>query len=206
MPNPVKFLLTGDVYCAWNAFSYVAPVPNKMQDGDLVVWSWSGNSRNPSSKSTHGLLRASVVYRGRRHLLKLNRSRLHAWLRYQSEDDREEKLGHVIRELRALKGRLVTKSRFGYAVEPDDPPACSAAGKPSPAKPVPAAGDPVQCAAVRRAPGVVAPTVAAVPIATRPTAPVAMEHGPARPTPVNVKPPRRKRRRRAVDERQLILL
>lgn len=193
--------LTGAVYCDWNAFDFVAPLPDAKywKAGDLVVWSWSGDSKSPSSRSHDGLFAVSVVTDKRslrRSKLKVKRTRVHRNLPFSSERDREEQLRKLVTELQGLQGRVASKARFGYEVQLPDPPAkAPAAVAAAPAPSTPSAIEPPTL--VRRgrvkpgirseAPGP-APQVVAIVVAVIP-----------------VKPARR-RRRKPVDPRQGVLL
>jgi hypothetical protein len=208
MTKPKFVTLSGNVYCDWTAFSLsgIAPMPTQLEDGDIVVWSWSGKRREPSSNPFTGLLRVSVVHRGKRHFLKQRRSPIHAWLKFSSDRNREENLRKVVNELRTLRGRLAQKSKFGWWVQPqeqapavDDTAAQMIAGRPSRrVKPGIDRELPKVVAAPGVAPQKVVPPPAAIEQAMSPPAP--------RVAPTYVKPPKRKQRARVVDDRQLPLL
>lgn len=118
MAKNAPILLSGTVYCDWNAFTFVSPMPDRLQTGDLVIWSWSGDSKKPSSKSQSGLLRVSVFDGKNRRLLKVKHTRVHHVLRYRDEAEREKRLGPLVSELRALKGRYAIIATRGYEVAP----------------------------------------------------------------------------------------
>lgn len=110
--------LTGRVYCDWNCFTLMCPMPNVLQRGDIVIWGWSGDSKKPSSRSTGGLLRVSVFDGKNRKTLKVKRTRVHQHLKFDGERAREQKLSALIPELRALSGRTLTAATGGLEVAP----------------------------------------------------------------------------------------
>lgn len=118
MAKNTAILLSGNVYCDWNAFTFASPMPDRLQTGDLVIWSWSGDSKKPSSKSQSGLLRVSVFDGKKRRLLKVKHTRVHPVLRYRDEAEREKRLGPLVSELRALKSRHAIIATRGYEVAP----------------------------------------------------------------------------------------
>jgi hypothetical protein len=140
--------LTGTVYCDWNAtFVEISRVPanEHLAPGDLIVWSWSGDKRAPSSRSHSGVLRASVVVGVR----KMRRAQFHVHhivdeesLMFSNDEQRERRLVVLVDELRRLVGRRIQEVRFGYTVLPADRPSVRnvvAAGETKPdTKPVPA--------------------------------------------------------------------
>jgi hypothetical protein len=135
---PLK--LTGRVYCDWNCFTMLAPRPDTLQTGDLLVWSWSGDSKKPNSKSSKGLLRVSVFDGKERRTLKVKRTKLHGHLRFETDGERERKLSSLLPELRALKDRELVKATGGFEVAPLPP---APAPEPAPA-PAPAAQPPAK--------------------------------------------------------------
>lgn len=118
MAKNQPIVLSGRVYCSWNAFTFVHPVPDRLQTGDLVIWSWSGDSRKPSSNSKNGLLRVSVFDGKKRRTLRVKHSRVHRLLSFHDEGQRETHLSALVRELRALKGRSAEHTAGGYTVAP----------------------------------------------------------------------------------------
>jgi hypothetical protein len=162
--------LTGNVFCDWNCFTFLCPKPEVLGRGDLIVWSWSGDSKKPQSKSGAGLLRVSVWDGKRRKNLKVKRTKVHAHLKFDGESERERKLSALIPELRALKARELTKGKGGLEVAPFAvAPATTAQPEPTPTpKPVaPPAAKPTVAPAAK-------PTVAPAtkPVATAATTPV----------------------------------
>ncbi len=119
MKRPSKkspIVLTGRVFCDWNCFTMMCPAPDVVKSGDLIVWSWSGDSKTPSSKSSGGLLRVSVYDGKRRKALKVKRTRVHQHLKFDGEVLRERKLSALIPELRALVGRTLVPAQGGLEV------------------------------------------------------------------------------------------
>lgn len=110
--------LTGRVYCDWNCFTMMAPKPDVVERGDLIIWGWSGDSKKPQSKASAGLLRVSVFDGKTRRTLLVKRTRLHSQLKYSGERERENKLSVLIPELRALSGRTLEKGKGGLQVAP----------------------------------------------------------------------------------------
>lgn len=135
-------VLTGRVYCDWNCFTMLAPRPDVLQRGDLLVWNWSGDSKTPSSRSSKGLLRVSVFDGKERRTLKVKRTAVHRHLRFEGESERERKLSSLLPELRALKDRELVKATGGFEVAllpaaPSPPaPEPQPQRKPAPVKPV----------------------------------------------------------------------
>jgi hypothetical protein len=113
--------LTGRVFCDWNCYTMLAPKPDVLQAGDLLVWSWSGDSKKPNSKSSKGLLRVSVYNGKERKTLKVKRTAVHHHLRFESDSERERKLSSLLPELRALKSRTLVKATGGFEVAPLPP-------------------------------------------------------------------------------------
>jgi hypothetical protein len=171
MAKAKQVMLTGNVYCDWNAFTFVGPMPERLQPGDIVVWSWSGDKKKPSSKSHEGLLRASVYDGKQRRMLKMKNTRVRAALPFSSERDRESQLGVLVPELRSLKGRQAIKARRGFEVAPlqaaatDDLPSRTVRGR---LKPGIRSEDSVTIACGRRPNG--APPMVAVVVAVSPVA------------------------------------
>jgi hypothetical protein len=119
MPKKLKeVVLTGTVYCDWNAKSEVAALPDHKYwaPGDLVIWSWSGNKKAPSSKKNSGVLCVSVIVGKKRRRLKVKRSGVEANLAYISETGREVFAEELAAELRELKGKTVYQSRWGFMI------------------------------------------------------------------------------------------
>lgn len=111
-------VLTGNVFCDWNCFTFICPKPDNIAVGDLVVWSWSGDSKKPSSRSSAGLLRVSVFDGKKRRTFKVKRTRVHQHLKFAAEGERERKLSVLIPELRALKGRTLEAAKGGMELAP----------------------------------------------------------------------------------------
>lgn len=118
--TPLEIVLTGRVFCDWNSFTMKCPAPDQLRAGDLIIWSWSGDSKNPKSKSTSGLLRVSVWSGKGRKMLKVKRTRMHSHLKYESESERERKLSVFIAELRALANHTVVTATGGMELAPCD--------------------------------------------------------------------------------------
>ena len=135
---PLK--LSGRVYCDWSCFTMLAPRPDRLQRGDLLVWSWSGNSKKPNSNSSEGLLRVLVFDGKKRRTLQVKRTKLHGHLRFQTESERERRLSALLPELRALRDRELGKAKGGFEVAPlpiEPEPEPTPASEPTPApKPV----------------------------------------------------------------------
>jgi hypothetical protein len=117
--NP-PILLTGNVYCSWNAFSWLNPVPDRMQPGDLVVWSWSGKSNTPSSSQNEGLFAVSVSDGKKRRQFRVKNTRIHRLLPFKNQGERETNLRAIIRELLTLKGQTLTWNDGAYRVSFSD--------------------------------------------------------------------------------------
>lgn len=116
MAKNAPIVLTGNVYCSWNTFTFIRPCPDRLKAGDLVLWSWSGDSRKPSSRNDGGLFRCSVFDGKERRNLKVKGTRAHGLLRFKDDGDREQKLSKLVREMRALKDRTVEKATGGFEV------------------------------------------------------------------------------------------
>jgi hypothetical protein len=145
-PKP-PLVLSGRVFCDWNCFTMLAPRPDVLQVGDLLVWSWSGDSKKPQSRESNGLLRVSVFDGKERRTLKVKRTRVHTHLRFTGSDERERKLSALLPELRALKDRALVKATGGFEVAPLPvaTPVAAPEPKPAPAHPAkPTASKPVQ--------------------------------------------------------------
>lgn len=128
-------VLSGNVYCSWNCFTFMGAVPDVLKRGDLIIWSWSGDSSKPSSRNDEGLLRVSVFDGKVRRMLKVKRTRVHAHLKYGSARELEAKLSVLVGELRALKGRTVEKAAGGLQVAPLTVTPATAAADTKPAEP-----------------------------------------------------------------------
>ncbi len=109
-------VLTGRVFCDWNCFTMMCPRPDVVKSGDLIIWSWSGDSKTPSSKSSGGLLRVSVYDGKVRKAVKVKRTCVHKHLKFDGESERERKLSALIPELRAMSGRTLVPAQGGLEV------------------------------------------------------------------------------------------
>jgi hypothetical protein len=117
--DPIQ--LSGNVYCDWNSFSFINPKPDKLQVGDLVIWTWSGDSETPKSSKDEGRFAVSVFDGKKRRHFKVRNTRVNGLLSYKSDKQREENLVALVRELHVLKGNSVIWRERGFQISVQAP-------------------------------------------------------------------------------------
>lgn len=125
-------MLTGNAYCDWNAFTWVRPKPRVLQTGDMIIWSWSGDSAKPSSNQHAGLFKVSVWDGKKRRQFTVRNTPVNSFLRYKDGTEREKNLRALIPALQGLKGMTIEYLEGGYQVALNQPaPAATAATPPT---------------------------------------------------------------------------